>query len=89
MYHMNGAPVTLKRPFKEYLRRFPYDYLTYYPEGFRFLLSLVGPDRVVVGTDDFAAKDIEYPSAVVDQFNLPAADGDRILKGNAMRLFHL
>ena len=36
-----------------------------------------------------AAKDIEYPSAVLDQFNLPAADRERILKGNAMRLLHL
>ena len=29
------------------------------------------------------------PSAVVEQFKLPAVDRDRILKGNAMRLFRL
>ena len=43
----------------------------------------------MVGTDSFNARDIEYPSAVVDQFKLPTVDRDRILKGNAMRLFRL
>jgi aminocarboxymuconate-semialdehyde decarboxylase len=99
LYHMGGydpavsrelkPQVKLARPFKEYLRRFHYDYLTYYPEGLRFLISLVGSDRIVLGTDNFAAKDIEYPAAVLDQFKLPAADRDRILRGNAMRLFRL
>ncbi|HEY3161285.1 MAG TPA: amidohydrolase family protein [Vicinamibacterales bacterium] len=87
--HMGANRPKPERPFKTYLRRFHYDYLTYHPEGFRFLLSLVGSDRIVVGTDSFNARDIEYPSAVVEQFKLPAVDRDRILKGNAMRLLHL
>jgi aminocarboxymuconate-semialdehyde decarboxylase len=89
MDHMGGDRPKPQRPFKTYLRRFHYDYLTYHPEGFRFLLSLVGSDRIVVGTDSFNARDIEYPSAVVEQFMLPAVDRDRILKGNAIRLFRL
>jgi aminocarboxymuconate-semialdehyde decarboxylase len=92
MYHMPDLPqpqVTLEHPFRDYLRRFHYDYLTYHPEGLLFLISLVGSDRILVGTDSFNAKDIEYPSAVVEQFNFPALDRDRILKGNATRLFHL
>ena len=89
MDHMGGDRPKPQRPFKTYVRRFHYDYLTYHPEGFRFLLSLVGSDRIVVGTDSFNARDIEYPSAVVEQFKLPAADRDRILKGNAVRLFRL
>lgn len=89
MYHMNGPAVTLQHPFRDYLRRFHYDYLSYHPEGLRFMIEMFGTDRIVVGTDSFNAKDIEYPSAVVDQFNFPAADRDRILKGNAMRLFGL
>jgi aminocarboxymuconate-semialdehyde decarboxylase len=93
LYHMNaaanGTQVTLAHPFREYLRRFHYDYLIYYPEAFEFLMKLVGTDRIVVGTDSFAAKDIQYPGAVVDQFNLPAADRERILRGNATRLLHL
>ena len=89
LFHMTDHSTTLQRPFRDYLRRFHYDYLTYYPETFRFLMALVGPDRIVVGTDHFAAKDLDYPTAVLDQFKLPVADRNRILKGNAMRLLRL
>jgi aminocarboxymuconate-semialdehyde decarboxylase len=77
------------RPFKEYLRRFHYDYLNYDPDALRFLIGEVGSDRIVVGTDLFAARDIEYPNSFVEQLKLPAADLDRILRGNAKRLLHL
>jgi aminocarboxymuconate-semialdehyde decarboxylase len=89
LYNMGTVQVKLARPYKEYVRRFHYDYLAYYPEALRFLIGLVGSDRVVIGTDLFAAKDIQYPGAVVEELNLPAADRDRILKGNAARLFRL
>ena len=89
LFHMTGQLVSIQHPFRDYMRRFHYDYLIYYPEAFRFLMTMVGSDRIVVGTDNFAAKDVEYPSAVLDQFNLPPADRDRILKGNAKRLMHI
>jgi hypothetical protein len=46
----------------------------------------------VIGTDNaFGANGqaIEYPHTLVEQLNLPAVDYDRILRGNAARLFHL
>ena len=89
LYKMGTVQVKLARPFKEYIRRFHYDYLNYYPEALRFLISEVGTDRIVIGTDLFAARDIEYPNSFVEQLNLPAADLDRILRGNARRLLHL
>ena len=89
LFHMTDHSTSIQRPFREYLRRFHYDYLIYWPEAFRFLMTMVGADRIVVGTDNFAAKDVEYPSAVLDQFKLAAADRERILKGNAMRLLRL
>jgi aminocarboxymuconate-semialdehyde decarboxylase len=89
LYHMNAAPVKMDHPFRDYIRRFHYDYLIYYPEAFQFLITMVGSDRIVVGTDSFAAKDIQYPSDVLDQFNLPAADRERILRGNAARLLRV
>ena len=89
LFHMTDRGTSIEHPFRDYLRRFHYDYLIYYPEALRFLIGLVGSDRIVVGTDNFAAKDVEYPTAVLDQFKLPAADRDRILKGNATRLLHL
>jgi aminocarboxymuconate-semialdehyde decarboxylase len=89
LFHMTDHSTSIQRPFREYLRRFHYDYLIYWPEAFRFLMTMVGADRIVVGTDNFAAKDVEYPSAVLDQFKLAAADRERILKGNAIRLLRL
>jgi aminocarboxymuconate-semialdehyde decarboxylase len=81
----------MRRPFKEYVRRFHYDSITFYPETLGFLISLVGTDRVVIGTDNaFGANQaIEYPNSLVEQLNLPAADRDLILRGNAARLFRL
>ncbi len=87
--HFPGQHVTLARPYREYLRRFYYDYLIYYPEAFQFLVTMVGTDRIVVGTDIFAARDVEYPNEVLDQFHFPAAERDLILKGNATKLLHL
>jgi aminocarboxymuconate-semialdehyde decarboxylase len=89
LYNMGTVQVTLARPFREYVRRFHYDYLIYYPEALGFMINLVGSDRVVIGTDLFAAKDIEFPNSFVEQLNLPARDLDRILRGNARRLLHL
>lgn len=79
----------LQRPFREYIRRFHYDSLTYYPETLRYLVTLVGPDRVVIGTDVFAPMDVEDPNAFIEQINLPARERDLILRGNAVRLFRL
>jgi aminocarboxymuconate-semialdehyde decarboxylase len=79
----------LQRPFREYIRRFHYDSLAFYPETLRFLITLVGSDRVVIGSDDYAPMDVEEPNALVAQLNLPEQDRNRILRENATRLFHL
>lgn len=79
----------LPRPFREYIRRFHYDTLTFYPETLRFLIDLVGPDRVVIGTDNYAAMDVGEPNALVEQIGLSAEDRDHIFRGNAARLFRL
>ena len=80
---------TLQRPFREYIRRFHYDSLTYYPETLRFLISLVGSDRVVIGSDGYAPMDVEQPNALTEQLALSPQDRDRILFGNAARLFRV
>jgi aminocarboxymuconate-semialdehyde decarboxylase len=78
-----------KRPFREYIRRFHYDTLTWYPETMRYLIALVGADRVVIGTDNYAPMDVEYPNELVESINLPEKDLDLILKGNASRLLKI
>ena len=89
LFHMTDHSTKIQHPFRDYLHRFHYDYLIYWPEAFRFLMTMVGSDRIVVGTDNFAAKDVEYPTAVLDQFKLPPGDRERILSGNAKRLLHI
>jgi aminocarboxymuconate-semialdehyde decarboxylase len=89
LFHMTDHSTKIQHPFRDYLRRFHYDYLIYWPEAFRFLMTMVGSDRIVVGTDNFAAKDVEYATAVLDQFNLAPAERERILNGNAKRLLHI
>jgi aminocarboxymuconate-semialdehyde decarboxylase len=79
----------LQRPFREYIRRFHYDSITYYPETLQFLVNLVGADRVVIGSDGYAPMDVEQPNALTERLNLSPQDRDRILFGNAARLFRL
>jgi aminocarboxymuconate-semialdehyde decarboxylase len=79
----------LRRPFRDYIRRFHYDSIAYYPETLRFLIGLVGSDRVVIGSDGYAPMDVADPNALIGQLALPAQDRDRILRGNATRLFKL
>jgi aminocarboxymuconate-semialdehyde decarboxylase len=78
---------TTRRPFREYIRRFHYDTLAYYPEALRFLIDLAGSDRVVIGTDNFALMDVDDPHALLNRLNLPASDRDRISRSNAAKLF--
>lgn len=81
--------ITLKHPFESYVRRFHYDTIAYYPETLHFLIDFAGADRVVIGTDNFAAMDLESPSALLDRVSLAPDDRNRILHGNASRLLRL
>jgi aminocarboxymuconate-semialdehyde decarboxylase len=90
--HSIGKGVTnidLKRPFRDYVRRFHYDTLAYYPETLRFMIELVGSDRVVIGTDNYAKMDVDQPNALVESLNLPEEDLEKILRGNARKLLRI
>jgi aminocarboxymuconate-semialdehyde decarboxylase len=87
-----GGRSNLKRPLQEYLRRFYYDSLVYYPIALRFLIDLVGVDRIMLGTDNMYGPGnqlTQYPHTIIDQLNLPEKERDLILRGNAKRLFKL
>jgi aminocarboxymuconate-semialdehyde decarboxylase len=72
-----------------YLKRFAYDTITFRGDALAFLVSLVGADRVVYGTDtpfDMA----DGPSAqVLERAGSAGAAGEAIAGGNAARLFGL
>ena len=63
--------IELKQPFRDYVRRFHYDSLAYYPETLKFMIDLVGADRVVIGTDNYAKMDVDQPNALVQSLGLP------------------
>ncbi|MES2562252.1 MAG: amidohydrolase family protein [Pseudomonadota bacterium] len=72
-----------------FIRRFYYGTLAYYPATLRFMIELVGSDRVVIGTDNYAKMDVEQPNALVEALKLPADDLECVLRGNAKKLFKL
>jgi len=79
-----------RRPVSAYLRRFTYDTISHSPEALRYLIGLVGPDRVMVGSDFCFDMGYERPRDIVTKrLGLKAADQARILRGNAARLLGL
>ena len=79
-----------KKPFSAYLRRFTYDTISHAPESMRYLINLVGADRVMLGSDYCFDMGPARPREIVDkQLRLSAADRARILSGNARRLLGL
>jgi aminocarboxymuconate-semialdehyde decarboxylase len=88
-YGLEKRNIKLPHPFRDYIRRFYYDTIAYYPETLRFLIDLVGIDRVVIGSDNYAAMDLDKPTELVEELKLPAADRERIYTSNAVKLFRL
>ncbi len=80
----------LKRPPSAYLRRFTYDTISHSPEALRYLIGLVGADRVMLGSDYCFDMGYERPVEVITRLRaFSRADQARILGGNAARLLRL
>jgi aminocarboxymuconate-semialdehyde decarboxylase len=71
------------------LRWFHYDTITHLPQALGYLVSLVGADRVVLGSD--APFDVRDPAPVasVRSAGLAASATDAILESNAVDLFRI
>ena len=79
----------LDRPPMEFVRRFCFDTITHSRPALAYLVNTFGSDHVLLGTDyPFDMGDMR-PVETVDALGLPNADRERILGGNASRLFHL
>jgi aminocarboxymuconate-semialdehyde decarboxylase len=92
-----GGGGRLKYPVHGYLRRFYWDNLAWYPLSLKYLIDLVGSDRVVLGTDNMGGQanapaptgPVAGPHSVTDQLDISAADRDLILRGNLTRLLKI
>ena len=79
----------LKKPPLSYLRRFTYDTISHAPEALRYLINLVGSDRVMLGSDFCFDMGYERPVKAVTALKLNAGDQEKILGGNAKKLLRL
>ena len=80
----------LERPPSAYLRRFRYDTISHSAEALRYLIGLVGSDRVMLGSDYCYDMGYERPVEVISRLRgIGKEDKQRILQGNAARLLRL
>ena len=79
-----------KRPATVYLKRFYYDCIIESPQIVMDLIRLVGPERVLFGTDYPSPMRDARPTAFIhDLADLSSSERDAILGGNAARAFNL
>jgi aminocarboxymuconate-semialdehyde decarboxylase len=80
----------LSAPPSSYLDRFHYDTISHAPEALRYLIDLVGIERIVLGSDYCFDMGYEQPVAFVEALDwLSAAERAAILSGNARRLLRM
>ncbi len=72
----------------EYLKRIWYDCITYHPGALQFLISIVGADRVLFGTD-YPHQVHDMKGSMANTAALPADVCHAIREGNARRIFKI
>jgi aminocarboxymuconate-semialdehyde decarboxylase len=75
-------------PPSSYLDRFYYDTVTFTERNLRFLIDVVGVDRVVFGTDYPAPMRLEDPVRLIEGLgSLSGDERERLLRGTAAQIF--
>jgi aminocarboxymuconate-semialdehyde decarboxylase len=75
-------------PPSSYVRRFYYDTVVYTPRNLRFLIDVVGADRVVFGTDWPAPMTFDDPVGRLETMDeLSSAEREQVLRGTAAAIF--
>lgn len=72
----------------EYLKRIWCDCITYHPEALRFLISIVGADRVLFGTD-YPHQVHDMKGSMANTTALPADVRQAVRGDNARRIFRI
>jgi aminocarboxymuconate-semialdehyde decarboxylase len=72
-----------------YLRRFTYDTITHSKPIMEFIISQVGADRIMMGSDYCFAVGYERPVEVVEQLRLSAEQRKMILGGTAAKILKI
>ncbi|MGH8151504.1 MAG: amidohydrolase family protein [Rhodanobacteraceae bacterium] len=69
---------------REYFKRLFFDSCVHDPQGLRYLLDVVGGDRVMLGTDYPFPLGEQQPGSGIDQLDLPAHQRERLFHGAAL-----
>ncbi|MBI3456908.1 MAG: amidohydrolase [Candidatus Rokubacteria bacterium] len=89
-YRVRAECRHLPRPPSAYLERFCFDTITHSPDALRYLIGLVGAERVMLGSDYCFDMGYEDPVGALKAVEpLSPDDRARILGGNALRLLRL
>jgi aminocarboxymuconate-semialdehyde decarboxylase len=80
--HLANAPST-------YLRRFTYDTISHSLPILEFIISMVGADRVMIGSDYCFDMGYERPRHMVDQLRVSSADRALIMGGTAAKILKI
>jgi aminocarboxymuconate-semialdehyde decarboxylase len=75
-----------RRPVAEYLKRFFYDTITHSQEALKYLVDLVGPERVMLGSDYCFNMGYDRPREIVAALNIRPAEREMIISRNAAQL---
>ncbi len=80
----------MKKLASDYLRRFHYDTISHSPQLLRYMMEMIGTDRVVIGTDYDMDAGYDLPVDVVEEIpGLTEAEKKMILAENAYQLLNL
>ena len=84
------APMRIKHPPSDYLKKMYLDTVTYNPPAVRMVLDWMGADRVIYGSDAPPLTSLK-PRAIklIRDLDIPPADKEKIFAGNAKRLLKL
>ena len=72
-----------------YLRRFFYDTVSHSSRIMEFVISTVGADRVMIGSDYCFDMGLQQPVKFVEELSLTSAERDMIMGGTAAKLLKL
>lgn len=79
----------MRRPPSDYLRRFTYDTISHSPEILRWLISQVGVDRVVLGSDYSFDMGYARPLEILDALDLTQDERAMLLESTAAAILRL
>ena len=80
----------MKKLASEYLRRFHYDTISHSPQLLRYMIEMIGVDRIVIGTDYNMDAGYDLPVDIVEEIpGLTEKEKKLILAENAYKLLNL